>query len=416
MKSYNQALKILKKSKIQISSEVVKSVNSINRICSSNIYSKNNHPSENNSSLDGFAINFNSTKGVTYKNIKKFKIVGSVSAGSKPYRKILKKNEAIEIMTGGIMPKGSNSIIPIEECILIKDRINKYIVIKKPFKKFDNVRLKGSDYKIRDLVIKKNTLIKSTHIKVFKALGVENIKVKKKINIVFFSSGNEISENNQIGTWKIRNSNYHYLKSLNYNFLFDLKNLGILRDKDENKFYKKLLKILKSKTNIIITSGAVSAGKFDFIPKVINKFKLSNTFKNILIRPGKPLLFAKFKSKSKVIFGLPGNPISTAACFRFFVFPYILNILGLHLERPIKSKLKNSFIKKKEFTRFVKSKLSTTKDGKLEVEVLKGQESFRIKSFVKSNIWVLLPAGKSKFKKGDIVDCFFSNLSNQNLG
>ena len=415
MKSYNQALKILKKSKIQISSEIVKSVNSVNRICSSNIYSKNNHPSENNSSLDGFAINFNSTKGVTYKNIKKFKIVGSVSAGSKPYRKILKKNEAIEIMTGGIMPKGSNSIIPIEECILIKDRINKYIVIKKPFKKFDNVRLKGSDYKIRDLVIKKNTLIKSTHIKVFKALGVENIKVKKKINIVFFSSGNEISENNQIARWKIRNSNYYYLKSLNYNFLFDFKNLGILRDKDENKFYKKLLKILKSKTNIIITSGAVSAGKFDFIPKVINKFKLSNTFKNILIRPGKPLLFAKFKGKSKVIFGLPGNPISTAACFRFFVFPYILNILGLNIERPIKSKLKNSFIKKKEFTRFVKSKLSTTKDGKLEVEVLKGQESFRIKSFVKSNIWVLLPAGKSKFKKGDIVDCFFSNFSNQNL-
>ena len=102
-------------------------------------------------------------------------------------------------------------------------------------------------------------------------------------------------------------------------------------------------------------------------------------------------------------------------CFRFFVVPYILNILGLNLERSIKSKLKNSFLKKKEFTRFVKSKLSTTKDGKLEVEILKGQESFRIKSFVKSNIWVLLPAGKSKFKKGDIVDCFFPNQSNQTL-
>ena len=234
-------------------------------------------------------------------------------------------------------------------------------------------------------------------------------------NIIFFSSGNEISEKNRISKWKIRNSNHHYLKSLNYNFLFNFKNLGILRDKDENKFYKKLLKILNSKTNIIITSGAVSAGKFDFIPKVINKLKLSNSFKNILIRPGKPILFAKFKGKSKVIFGLPGNPISTAACFRFFVFPYILNILGLNLERSIKSKLKNSFIKKKEFTRFVKSKLSTTKDGKLEVEILKGQESFRIKSFVKSNIWVLLPAGKSKFIKGDIVDCFFPNHSNQTL-
>ena len=415
MKSYNQALKILKKSYIQISSEAIKSVNSLNRICSSNIYSKNNHPSENNTSLDGYAINFNDTKGISYKNFKKFKIVGTVSAGSKPFRKILKKYEAIEIMTGGIMPKGTNSIIPIEDCTLINEGINKYIIIKKVYKKFENVRLKGSDYKIRDLLIKKNTLINSSHIKALKALGVKKIKVKKKINIVFFSSGNEISEYNRIATWKIRNSNHHYLKSLNYNFLFNFKNFGILRDNDENKFYKKLLKILKSKTNIIITSGAVSAGKFDFIPKVINKFKLSHSFKNILIRPGKPILFAKFKSKSKVIFGLPGNPISTAAGFRFFVFPYIRNVLGLNIEKSIKAKLKNNFIKKKEFTRFVKSKLSTTKDGKINVEILKGQESFRIKSFVKSNIWVLLPAGKSKFKKGDVVDCFFLNLSNQNL-
>ena len=81
----------------------------------------------------------------------------------------------------------------------------------------------------------------------------------------------------------------------------------------------------------------------------------------------------------------------------------------------LKPKLKNSFIKKKEFTRFVKSKLSTTKDGKLEVEILKGQESFRIKSFIQSNIWVMLPSGKVKFKKGEIVDCFFPNHSNKSL-
>ena len=415
MKSYNEALKILKKSHIQISDEIVRSVDSLNRICSSNVYSKNNYPAENNTSLDGFAINFKNTKGISYKNIKKFEIVGSISAGSKPYKKILKKNEAIEIMTGGIMPNGSNSIIPIEDCNIKKDGNKKYILIKKTYKKFENVRLKGSDYKIKDLVIRENTLINPSHIKALKALGIENIKVKKKINIVYFSSGNEISEKNRVSTWKIRNSNYHYLKSLNNNFLFNFKNFGILRDNDENKFYKKLLKILKSKNNIIITSGAVSAGKFDFIPNVINKLKLSHYFKNILIRPGKPILFAKFRGKSKVIFGLPGNPISTAACLRFFVFPYIQNVLGLKPERSIKAKLKNNFEKKKKFTRFVKSKLSTTKDGKLEVSIFTGQESFRIKSFVNSNIWTLLPAGKSKFKKGDIVDCFFPNHSNQTL-
>ena len=89
--------------------------------------------------------------------------------------------------------------------------------------------------------------------------------------------------------------------------------------------------------------------------------------------------------------------------------------MGLSKEKPIKAVLKNEFIKKKKFVRFAKSRLNTTKNGKLEVEVLKGQESFRIKSFVKSNIWALLPAGKSKFKKGEIVDCFLPNQSNESL-
>ena len=161
MKSYNEALKILKKSEIKISNEIIKSMSGLNRICSSNIYAKNNYPSENNSSLDGFAIKSNYTKGISHKNSKKFKIVGSISAGSKPYRKILKKNEAIEIMTGGIMPNGSNSIIPIEECDVKKDGDKRFILIKKTYKKFENVRLKGSDYKIKDLVIRLYTFTKA---------------------------------------------------------------------------------------------------------------------------------------------------------------------------------------------------------------------------------------------------------------
>jgi len=107
--------------------------------------------------------------------------------------------------------------------------------------------------------------------------------------------------------------------------------------------------------------------------------------------------------------------MSSAACFRFFVYPYIANLMGISEEKPIYATLKNNFFKKKNFTRFAKSKLSTTKNGKMEVEILKGQESFRIKSFVKSNIWTLLPAGKSKFKKGEIVNCFFPNNSNSTL-
>ena len=171
--------------------------------------------------------------------------------------------------------------------------------------------------------------------------------------------------------------------------------------------------MLNSNIDIIVTSGAVSAGKFDYVPSVVKRFKLSNYFKGVAIRPGKPVLFAKIKGKEKAIFGLPGNPISSAACFRFFVFPYIENLLGISEEKPFRAVLKNNFLKKINFTRFAKSKINTTKNGNVEVEILKGQESFRIQSFIKSNIWTLLPSGKSKFKKGSIVDCFFPHHPNK---
>ena len=117
-------------------------------------------------------------------------------------------------------------------------------------------------------------------------------------------------------------------------------------------------------------------------------------------------MFAKFKKKNQSFFGLPGNPISAAACFKFFVYPYLRLILNMKYEKPFKAKLKNSYSKKKNFTRFLKSKVVINKKGALEVEVLKGQESFRIKSFTKANAWTLFRSGKSAFKKGELIECF----------
>jgi len=416
MISYQNSKKILKKGIIKIKSESILSINSLNRVASSNIYSKFNYPSSDNAAFDGYAISSNDTKNINKNKSKAFKIIGSIAAGKKPFKKRIKKFEAVEIMTGGIIPNGFDTIIPIEQINFYpNNKTRKFILIDRKISKYNHVRFAGSDYKKNELIIKKNTIILSNQILALKTLGIKNINVKKKINILFFSTGNEISNSDTIPNWKVRNSNSHYIKNLNENFLFNFKNGGILRDNHEKVFKLKIRKMLNSKIDIIVTSGAVSAGKYDFIPNVIKTFRLSNYFKSVAIRPGKPVLFAKFKGKQKAIFGLPGNPMSSAACFRFFVYPYISSLLNLSDEKPIQAILKNNFVKKKNFTRFAKSKLSTTKNGKIVVEILKGQESFRIKSFIKSNIWTWLPAGKSKFKKGEIVDCFFSNYSNQSL-
>jgi len=416
MISYQYSKKILKKAIIKIKDENIKSINSLNRVVASNIFCGINYPTGDNAAFDGYAINSQDTKNIKKSLSKKFKIIGLIAAGNKPFKKKIKRYDAVEIMTGGIIPKGFDTIIPIEQIIFYPNENNKkYILINKKIKKYNHVRFAGSDFKKKEIIVKKNTIIQPNHILAFKTLGIKNIKVKKKVNILFFSTGNEISNSDNIPSWKVRNSNSHYIKNLNENFLFNFKDGGILKDKHEKIFQSKISKMLNSKIDIIITSGAVSAGKFDFVPNVIKNFSLSNYFKSVAIRPGKPVLFAKFKGKHKAFFGLPGNPMSSAACFRFFVYPYIVNLLNLDEEAPIKAILKNAFTKKKNFVRFAKSKLSATKNGRIEVEILKGQESFRIKSFVKSNIWALLPAGKSKFKKGEIVDCFLPNHSNQTL-
>ena len=414
MISYKQSKNKLKNSKILIKDEIIKSSNCLNRVSASNIFSKSNNPAADNAAFDGFAINSKDTKNLTKKKGQVFKILKTIAAGDKPWTKKIKKFQTVEIMTGGIIPKGFDTIIPIEQIVFYpnkKKALN--ILINNKVKKYQHVRFKGSDFKRNDLLIKKGTILQSDHILALKTLGITNIKVKKIPKILFFSTGNEITDQKKIPDWKVRNSNSYYIQSLKENFKFDFINGGILRDKDELIFKKKIKKMLNSNIDIIITSGAVSAGKFDYVPSIIKKFKLSSYFKGVAIRPGKPILFAKIKGKQKAVFGLPGNPISSAACFRFFVYPYLRELLGVDSEKPIKAILKSGFIKKINFTRFVKSKINTTKNGSVEVKILKGQESFRIQSFIKSNIWTLLPSGKSNFKKGEIVDCFFPHHPNK---
>ena len=414
MKNYTQALKILNKAKIKIDDELINSSESLNRVNSKNIYSNSNLPASNNSSFDGFAIKASDTSNLRGKKTKLFKILGSIAAGDRPILKKIKKFHAFGINTGAILPKDMDAIVPIEQIDFLPNKLNpKFIRIYKKIKKFHNVRLKGQDFKNNDLILSKGDIIESKHIMALKALGISKIKVKKIPNILYFSSGNEVSNLKKAPYWKVKNSNRDYIKSIQKDFLFNFEDGGILKDKDEFVFEKKIKKMINSKIDLIITSGAVSAGKFDFIPRVVKKFRLSHFLKNVAIRPGKPVLFAKIKNKKKAIFGLPGNPISAAACFRFFVYPYLRNSLGVKSEKPVKAILKKTFVKKRDFTHFTKSKINTTKNGKLETEVLKGQESFRIRSLINSNIWTVFPSGKSKFKKNQIVDCFFPTHPNK---
>ena len=403
---YKKALLELKKNKIKIYSENIFVEDAMNRISAVNLNSPNNYPSANNTAFDGFAVNSKETKNLSKKKSLKFKIIKTLAAGDNPNMKKVPKFSAIEVMTGAIIKKPFDTIIPVEQVQFFPNQTKpKYLIINKKIKKNNFIRFAGSDFKKSEIVIKRGEIINSQHILAFKTLGIKKIIVKKKPKIVFYTTGNEISNNNKLPNWKVRNSNSYYLKSLLKNLPFDFVEKKILRDNDLNKFQNEIKKNLKSRNNLILTSGAVSAGKFDFVPKIIKKFKLKYSFKGAYIRPGKPLMFSKFKN-NKAFFGLPGNPISSAACFRFFVLPYLYFSTEVNENKPINAKLKTQFKKKKNFTRFIKGQISFSNKGIVEFKVQKGQESFRIKPFTKSNAWGLFPSGKSNFKKNDYIKCY----------
>jgi len=411
MNSYLTAISKLNKSNIKINSELVSIKDALNRISSKEVIAKSDYPADDNTAFDGFAINSKETKN----KFQKFKIIKTIAAGDNPNIKKVPKLSCIEVMTGAIIKKPFDTIVPIEDIEFFPSKQNaKYIIINKKIKKSEFIRPKGSDYKKGNKIIKKGELINPAHILSLKTLGIDKVLVKKKVNIVFYPSGNELSDKKNIPSWKIRNSNTIYLNSLIKSLPVNFTVQKILRDKDQKLFKKQISKQLKSKTDILITSGAVSKGKFDFIPSIINQFKLKKHFKGVAIRPGKPIMFAKFNN-NKCFFGLPGNPISSVACFRFFVIPLLFKSLGLKEEKPIFAKLKNKFSKKKKFTRFVKGKLTFDKKGFVQFEVFEGQESYKIEPFVKSNAWGVFKDGVSVFNKGNLIDVYSASGLNEFL-
>jgi len=240
MISYKQSINKLKKSKIIIKNEIIKSSNCLNRISAENIFSKESNPTADNAAFDGFAINSKDTKNLTKKKTKLFKILGSVVAGDRPFVKKIKKYQTVEIMTGGIVPKNLDTIIPIEQVVFYPNKTKpKHIMISREIDKHLHLRFKGSDFKKKDLLIKKGTILQPNHILALKTSGIKKIKVKKVPNILFFSTGNEITNQEKILPWQVRNSNSYYIQSLSKNFSFNLTNGKILRDKDNFILKKK---------------------------------------------------------------------------------------------------------------------------------------------------------------------------------
>ena len=407
MIKYQKAVKIINKISLNLPDEKILTLDSLNRVCSKNVLSPTKNPLSNNTAFDGFALLARETKGLSRKNAKKFKILKSIGAGDNPKIKNYQKNSSLEVMTGAVIPKPFDSIIPVEKVKYFPSKQKPtHIIIDHEIKKFSFIRFAGEDFGLKDIVIKKGELIQPKHIMALTTLGINNLYVKKKPKIIFFGTGNEIVDykKKNISNWEVRNSNNHYFMSFGKSLYYKIVDGGVIKDNQQKKLKEKLIKSLNSNIDIFATSGAISAGRYDFIPELIKKLGFKTYFKGVSIKPGRPIMLSKFKKKNKLFFGLPGNPISCAAGFRFFFYPLLRNSLGMQKEEKFRAKLVNNYSKRKDFTHFARCLININPKGLAELRVLQEQQSHRIKSFAKANCWGIFPNGKNQFKPGDIIE------------
>jgi molybdopterin molybdotransferase len=390
----------------KIKTENILAIDAFNRVLAQTIISPVAIPPFNNSAMDGYAVNASDLDNACENNPISLKLIGITAAGD-PINEVLDtQGKAWKIMTGAPVPNGFDSVIPVENTSLNDNIVS---CISKPVLGA-HIRMSGEDF-IQDAPVSEpGTIINANVISAYAALGVSELSVFEKINIAVFSTGKELVDDaaQELKPGQIRNSNKAFILNWFNGLPVNAFDAGTNFD-DVEKFEKDLQNQLDNNTHIIISSGAVSMGDFDFIPQTIKKLGGKIIFHKSKIRPGKPILFAKFPNGS-LYFGLPGNPISAAIGLRFFVSSAILKSLDLNEEKALKAVASNGLVKKQGFRSILKANAKINSEAQFEVAILEGQESFKIQPLLKANGWAVIDETKSSFSNGDLIDFYPTNI------
>lgn len=337
----------------------------LNRVLAEPIKADRDLPPFDRSTRDGIAINF---QGVTSKE-PKFEIKGMAQAGS-PQVELTDESHCIEIMTGAVVPKNADTVVMYEH---LEKKDNSFKVLK-PLSKGQNIHYQASDFDEGGVLLKAGIQISPAEIGLMASVGKSSVLVKSLPKVALVATGNELVEVNEKPLpHQIRKSNTYSLKGL-------LKNEGIQSEsyhlKDDPELLKRELQRLLEQYDVILLSGGVSKGKFDFLPSTFDHLGVRKIFHKVLQRPGKPFWFGQHTEMETLIFAFPGNPVSTFANYHVYFIPWLNKTLGLptnefsvFLEEPVENTTDLTFFKGAELQfeagKFKAKVVQTTGSGDL---------------------------------------------------
>ncbi len=404
MISYATAIEIIQEasSNRSLGTETLSLENCLGRVCAQDIASPLDIQPFDNSAMDGFAVKMTDLQNAKPEQPITLKKAGILPAGENSKGIVLQTDTCWHVMTGAMLPEGTEAIVPIENAIIDGDEIK----FNDPPKFGQHIRRAGEDFKKGASVLLKGESIKSIRIMPLATLGISKLSVFKRPKVLFITTGTELIDNlsQPLESGQIYNSNRFYADAFLTQCGVEVHTCPAIRDNAEQ--FKSLLKSSETENyDLVISSGAVSAGSYDFVKDELESFGAKVLYHKIKLKPGKPNLFARLPSGA-LYFGLPGNPVATAVGLRFFVLEALRIMQKRQNEKPVFARAKNSFSKKSGLHMILKGKLEYSEDGCVNLIFLDGQESFMVSPFLCMNGWAHIPEKQETVKPGDIVEVY----------
>ena len=392
----SEAVKIITESRVDFGTEVLPLKDSLGRVLKEDWHTDRSLPPYNRIAMDGIAINF-----TAYENgLRELPVLGIAAAGM-PAQSLANENACLEAMTGAILPQGCDTIIPYEHIEIVEGVAR----LLQPVTKAQNIHFKGIDRAQGALVVPANTRITAAEIGVGASIGKAKVTVARLPKVMVISTGDELVDIEETPLpHQIRRSNV-------YRIVTTLQSYGIQADTDhltdDRTEISLALGDYLNTHDVIILSGGVSKGKFDFVPEVLTELGVKKLFHKIKQRPGKPFWFGQHSEAGCTVFGFPGNPVSSFLCYHRYFKTWMEESLAGRVSNVPNAILAQDVQFKPDLTYFLEVKIAYNEHGHLIANPIKGNGSGDLANLVDADAFIELPRGQDTYKAGGVYPIYW---------
>ena len=371
-----------------LGAETVRVGSAAGRVLAEDAHAAVDLPPFPSSAMDGFALRAADTPG-------RLPVVARIAAGV-PAPRALQPGEAMAIATGGVVPDGADSVIPIEYVVEHDNEVD----VPSAVDQGDNVRPRGGDATTGDVVVGRGTRLGAAQIGALAAAGLADVACARRPRVAVLATGTELRRPGEpLGAGEVYEANGALLAAALASAGADIDALPVVAD-DEAAHRAALERGLAA--DVLVTSGGVSVGPHDLVRRILGELGAREVFWGVSVKPGKPLAFAT--RGATLIFGLPGNPVSSLVSCELFVRPAVLALQGAAEPGPVyrEGRLADAVRRNAQRDEFVRARTRSSHDG-IVLEPVAGQESHMIVRAAAADALVLAPRGDGELAAGERV-------------